>query len=216
MLQNSSIDDLITEWLNDFYLNLGRRCAWSALIDDDNTFESVVGTATYSLPSSFNQELFVANIAQGRIITKMTEGEWWQMRATAHNADTITNGTSTRYVILKEASQIKLDPPPDVAETYALPYVKSITDLSGDGDTTTIVDIEQAMEFYATGQGWAYQRNPQMADWYLQRAEHAALKRIKEERGGVNRVIQRISRDYNIAGDAKSLRFTGDLSYDTV
>ena len=152
---------LVDNWLNDKYLDAWRRVPYSAIIDDDNTFESIVNQPLYDLPVDFEEEIFLANIAQGEILSRSTIGNWWTVRARAHQNDSILSGTPLRYVILEETKissgvrrkQLKLDPPPSVAETYALPYKKSFKKLlttSGTCSTDTASKVIDSTASFIT------------------------------------------------------------------
>lgn len=142
---STAFGTIIGNFINDKYHDAWRRVMWSAVIDDDFTFESVVGQANYDLPSDFGQELFVANIAQGFVIARDTIGDRWREKTRSYQADSLDNGTSNRYTILEEAitsagkpyGAIRLDPPPDTAETFAMPYRRKFTPLLGTSDTCT-------------------------------------------------------------------------------
>lgn len=213
LLQSAATSTLIAVWLNDAYKDISRRCLWSALIDDDYTFDSVASTATVSLEADFDEEIFVADIANGHALQRMTEGMYWEDRNSAYTADAVAEGNPLRYVILREGSVIKLDPTPDTAETYAMPYKKLITDLSTDASTTAIKDIEIAMEMYAVAQGWMYDKQFQKADYYLQRYEYELNKRIAQERSKINQRYQFKSASYTTD---RPRYLTGETSYDTV
>lgn len=217
-VQNAASAAIIGVFLNDRYRDIERRCAWSALIDDNKTFTATIDQAEYSISSDlsitdFEEELFVANVTQGYELERYTEGKWWKERNSAYQDGSITSGTPTRYVIIREAGKIKLDPPPNVADTYAIPYKKFVTDLSADADTTSILDIEWIMELGATGDAWAYDRQFPKADWFLQRYELELRRRIGQERSAVNQKYQRISEAYRVAGIR---RLTGNVSYDSL
>jgi hypothetical protein len=210
---STAMATIIKIYLNDAYTDISRRVMWSALIDDNYTFESVANQAEYTLPIDFDEELFVANVAEGFSLTRYTEGKWWDERNTAFASDSISSGTPSRYVILEETGKLKLDPPPLVAETYGMPYKKCVTLLSGDSDVVVIRDIERIMETYAIGQSWAYKRQFVKADWFLHRYEYELRKRIGEERSKINQMYQFISKTYRLKGIT---RLTGDLSYDSI
>ena len=148
----------ILVWLNSKYKDIWRRVNWTAITDDDFTFESAVGTSLYDLPTDFEEELFLANIANGESIQRVTEGEFWRDRTGAHQADTIPNGTVRRYVILEETKitsgvvrrQIRLDPPPSVVDTYALPYKRSFIPLIATTGTATTDTSNKVIDSNAT------------------------------------------------------------------
>lgn len=198
-------------WLNDAYRDAARRHNWHSLIDNDFTFESVVDQADYTFASisatDFGEELAVVDIANGHKLRRDTMGGWWNENYAEYSADSISSGNPVRYVILDEASSIKLDPPPDTAETYAMPYRKTVSDLSG-STTASITGIDSHMIMFATGQALAYKRRTQEADWYLNRAEFELKKLIGQENSKVNQSYQFIpsQRSY-------PLRFGGDLNW---
>ncbi len=147
---------IIGNFINDKYRDAWRRVMWSSTIDDDYTFESVADQAAYDLPGDFDTELFMANIAQGYRLKRDLMGVWWMERGPMYNADSMASGEPRRYVILEEAitssgkpyGQLKLDPPPLVAETYAMPYRRQHTDLLGTTDTCT---TDTASKIIASG-----------------------------------------------------------------
>ena len=214
-VQNSDTDfaTLIGVWLNDAYRDIARRCLWSDLIDFDKTFTSIAGSATYTLATDFDEEVYVADKTNGHPLKRYTEGKWWEEYNNQYDAATIANGNPVRYVIREEANKIMLDPPPDTSsETYAIPYKKSITDLTS-ADTPSIRDVELAMEMYAIAQAWAYERQFAKADWYMQRYEIAVAQRISQERSKPNQRYQMISQSYRVLG---LRQLTGDRSYDSI
>ena len=142
----STFSTIIGNFINDRYREIWRMCLWSAIIDDDYTFESVVNQANYDLPSDFEEEIFVQNIATGdKPPNRKTIGQWWRDRGEGYAEDALGSNTPNNYVILKEAINssgqplgvIKLDPPPSVAETWAMPYKRRHTDLLGITGTAT-------------------------------------------------------------------------------
>jgi hypothetical protein len=169
---SSSTQDLIDVWINDAYQDAWRRGLWSDLIDDDYTFTSVADQATYSLPADFGKEVIVADITNGHLLKRFTEKMWWEERALDYNAATLDSGNPTRYVILLEAGNLKLDPPPqDGSETYAMPYQKTVSDLSDSNTTPEIATISTYLEKYAIGMGQSYFQQYGVADWWLNRTE---------------------------------------------
>jgi hypothetical protein len=142
---STAFKGLIGVWLNDKYEDIWRRGLWSAIIDDDYTFEGVDTQANYDLPADFEEELFVANVATGEMLKRWRIGPWWQERYSSFSADAIAKGTPSRYVVLKEVINssgkalgvLKLDPPASVAETYGMPYKRKFTELLGTTDTCT-------------------------------------------------------------------------------
>ena len=204
---------LIGVWINDAYQDAQKRGLWSDIIDDDYTFESVVDQVEYDLPSDFSKEIFVADIANGHPLTPFSEKQWWRRRAGDYQADSLDSGNPSRYVILKEAGKIKLDPPADTAETYAMPYQTTVTDLSLDADTSSITTISTYLEFYAIGMAQAYKGFMDRSEWWLNRAEFELRKRIKEEYTRVNQRVQRRLADWKMS-DIKYL--VGEKSYDSI
>lgn len=284
---SSAFATIIGEFINDKYLDAWRRCMWSACIDDNYTFESVVDQANYDLPADFDEELFVANIADGEKLQRYKIGRWWEERYSAHEADSITSGTPKRYVILREVinssgrpvGALKMDPPPNEAETFAMPYRRKFTRLLGTTDTCTtdtankivasaatfitdgvqpgmrvknttdntygyvadvesettllmdsdlcpdgdeeinvaneiiIPDLEWIIEQGAMGEAWAYKRQFQKANYYLNKYEVELRRRMGQERSKINQLYQFMSEGYRIQGVK---RLTGDLSYDSL
>ena len=136
---------LIKVWINDGYRDAWRRCNWSETINDDYTITLVSGTQSYDLPLDFEDELFCADTTDGFYLDRYTEGKWWQERATAYSGGSITGGTATRYVILKEKTRsdykglgvIKFDPKPNNTHTIALPYKRKCNKLLAVTETCT-------------------------------------------------------------------------------
>jgi len=204
---------IIGVFINDKYRDVARRHYWSALVNNDYTFNTVAGTATYDLPADFEQEIFVANITDGEEITRYTENNWWKERYSAYQAGSIQRGTIARYVILEESTKIQLDPTPNAVKTIAFPYKKTITELSGNTDTVLIKDIEHVIELGAIGEALAYKKQYAKADYYLQRYEQENIKRITQEKLKTNQKWQRVSETYRVPSVT---RLTGDTSYDTI
>ena len=285
---SSTFATIIGTFINDKYRDIWRRIMWSAIIDDDYTFETVVDQANYDLPGDFEEEIFLQNIASGDVPpTRKTIGEYWRDRGENFSSDSIDSGTPSAYVILKEEINssgsplgvIKLDPPPDTAETWAMPYKRRHTDLLGTTGTATtdtaskiiasastfisdgvepgmrvknttdttygyvasvdsetqltmdtdlcpdgdegftisnlplIGDISWILELGAISEAWAYKRQMQKSDYYLQRYEKELRGRISQERTPVNQRNQRVPAG---SGSWKIRRFSGDKSYDTI
>jgi len=149
---------IIGKMINDKYHDIYNRAFWSALIDDNYTFESVVDQAGYDLPTDFGDEIMIVDIATGKRLEKMTEEQWWRDRYHAYQDDSITSGTPARYVILEEVinasgvrtGQIKLDPPPSVVETYGMPYKRKFTELLGTTGTCTTDTASKIINSSAT------------------------------------------------------------------
>lgn len=215
---SNSTTTLIKVWLNDGYQDAWRRGYWSDLIDDDFTFESVADQSEYSFSTDlsitdFGKEIFVADIANGHILQRFTIKDWWQERANDYNGDSLDSGNPVRYVILPESGKIKLDPPPDTAETYAMPYQKEVSNMSDDSDTPAITTISTYLEMYAISMGLAYKKQYSKSTWWSNRAEFELKKLIKQENVNLNQVYQRKLSNYNVG---KIKRLLGDMSYDTI
>jgi hypothetical protein len=210
---SSGLATLIGVWLNDKYQDIARRFPWSSLINNDYTFNTVAGTATYDLPADFEQEIFVMNTTDGEKLLRYSEPNWWQERFAAYSAGSIASGNPTKYIILKESSKIQLDPKPDAIKVMAFPYKKTITALSGNTDAVVIPDIEVIMEYGAIGEAEAYKKQYQKADYFFQRYEDALSKRVIQEKSLQNQLYQRISQGYQVPNVK---RLTGDSSYDTI
>jgi hypothetical protein len=204
---------LIGVWLNDKYLDIARRIMWSALIDNDYTDATEVGVSEYALPTAFEEELFVADITDGFYLKRYTEGLWWQERATAYQGGAIQGGTASRYVILREADKLKLDPTPNVIHTIAMPYKKSITALAADASTVVIKDIEYIMELGAVALGQAYKKQFAKAGAYSQLYEAELAKRIGQEKSPINQSFQFIP---GRADSSAIMPMTGWASYDSL
>lgn len=198
-IQDTSNDtaSLIGVWLNDAYQDAWRRCMWTDVIDEDFTFTSTADKDDYSFSTDlgitdFGEELFVADITNGHILDRWSIREWIQKRAKSYDSGSLDSGNPVRYVILPEAGNIRLDPPPDTgSETYAMPYKKEVSDMSDDSDTPEITTISTYLESYAIGMGLAYNRQYQKASWFQNKAEFELKKLIKQERVKVNQIYQR-------------------------
>ena len=210
---STAMASIIGNFINDEYRDVARRCTWSSLINFDYTFPTVAATATYSLPADFEQEIFVANITDGTQLTGMNEGNWFKERFSQYQSGSVQSGTSVYYVILREASQIYLEPKPDAVKTIAMPYKKTVTALSGDSDTVAIPDIEVILEYRAISEALAYKKQYQKADYYRQKAEDELSKRISQDKDRRNLAYQRIP-----AFSSTSIpgRLLGNNSYDTI
>jgi len=215
MLQDTSgaTATLIGVWLNDGYQDAWARCLWTSLVDDDFTFESVADQAEYSLESDFGEDVALVRISDGVVLKRVQEKNWWDWYSAKYSDDEIDSGSPQRYVILEESSKIKLDPPPDEANTYAFPYKKTVTDLSGDTDTVDIPRIEQYMEYRALSIGFAYKRKFQVSDSWNNRAEFELQKRMKQERVKINQKYQYRPFHRTMSG---IYRLMGDKSYDQI
>jgi len=216
---SSSLKTKITVWLNDAYQDAWRRCMWDELVDDDFTFTAVVDQANYVFSSGlsitdFGEEIFVADVTNGHSLTRKKSSAWWEERARAYNAGSISSGNPIYYRILPESGAIQLDPPPDATDTYAMPYKKKVTDLSGSSDTISITGLEYFMEHYAISQAYAYKRQFASAQYFLNLAEQFLAKRVKEEKTKFNEKYQRVL--YGRRYPNYRNRLTGDLSYDSI
>ena len=171
------------------------------------------GTPEYTLPTDFEEEIFVADITDGFSLKRRTEGLWWQERYAAYQAGAIQKGTSVNYIILREASKLKLDPIPDAVHTIAMPYKKSFTALSATTDVPVIKDIEAIMELGATSMAEAYKKQFAKAGMYMQLYEQELARRIGQERSPVNQSFQFIPER---ADPSAIMPMTGWGSYDTI
>jgi len=210
---SAAMKTLIGVWINDAYHDAGRRFLWNSLINEDHTFETVVDQAEYTLESDFGEEIIVFNIADGRELTRFTVGQWWKRRGEAHTDDVIQSGDSVNYVILEETSKIKLDPPPDVAETIAMPYKAITADLSG-STAPSITNIEAFLEAYATSMALAYKKQYAKADYFLSRSDLELRKLMDYERHSHNQRYQMIIENFRLRS-GKS-RMLGENSYDSL
>jgi len=201
-------------WLNDAHSDAAQRFNWASLTDDDYTFESVADQALYTLPTDFIEELILFNINQGYELKRQTLGNRWRDKGYDYKSDVIASGTPGSYTILPESGELRLDPPPLEAETYALPYRKDVADLT-DSDTPTILEkgIDRFMELYATGQALVYKRRIADGDWYLNRSEFELRKIIHQAQTKVNQRYQFVPQKRD---SGKINRLTGDLSYDSI
>lgn len=143
---SSAFATIIGTFLNDKYRDVWRRIMWSDVVDFDYTFDTVDDQANYDLPSDFEEEIFLQNINTGATPpNRKTIGQYWRDRGEEFSSDAMAKGTSSAYMILKEVINssgqplgvIKLDPPPDTAETWAMPYKRRHTDLLGTTGTAT-------------------------------------------------------------------------------
>ena len=178
--------------------------------NDDCTIDV---TATSPATIVFGKELGVWDIANGHELTRYQIKDWWHERGKDHSADALSSGNPCRYVILPELTAIRLDPPPDTAETYAMPYQKEVSDMSNDTDTPSITTISTYLEFYAMSMGFAYKKEFDSAAYFHNRAETELQKLIKQEYSKINQIYQR-----KLPG--RTMRRTeyllGDKSYDSV
>ena len=155
---SSTFASIIGEYLNDKYREIWNRMMWSVKVNNDYTFESITDQAQYDLPADFKDEIFVTNLATGDTITRKTINQWWRDRGENYSSDTLDSGTSDVYVILREvinsAGQplgvIKLDPPPDTAETYGMPYERKFVPLLGTTGTCTTDTTNKIIDSSAT------------------------------------------------------------------
>ncbi len=137
---NSDRQTIVGRWLNDAYQDAVKRIMFAGFINDAYTFETVVGQHEYDLPADFYEELYVADIADGRGLGRQTIGEYWRFWNSTYNADSISSGSPKTYTIIEEDSTIRLTPPADKAETYAMPYRRKpqdMLDVTGTADTDT-------------------------------------------------------------------------------
>jgi len=173
---------------------------------------TIYGQHEISLESDFEQAIYLANITEGCMVEQYKEIAWWNERYNSFQSNGLVSGIPSRYVIIREASKVLLDPPPHEAKTYAFPYKKSITDLSGDTDTVLIKDIEPLIELGAIAEAWLYKRQFQKASYYHQRYEFEVARRIGQARTEPNQKWQIMSKGYQAyRGDIKHL--TGEIPY---
>jgi hypothetical protein len=220
MLQDttSAFATLIGVWINDAYIDAWRRGVWADLIDDDFTFTAVIDQAEYSFATDlsitdFGKEIILADITNGHMLKRYTIRDWWQERAVDYKNESLDSGNPVRYSIIPEDGKIKLDPPPDSADEYAMPYQKEVANLSGDSDTPGITTISTYLERYAIGMGAAYKRQYQKSTWWLNLAEQELRKLIAEENVKINQRFQRKSSGWQMP---KLRRLLGENSYDTI
>ena len=199
-------------WLNDKYQDISRRKLWSELVNYTYTATAVAGTAEYTLPTDFDQELFVVNTTDGSKLMRFTEGDWFEERYPAYLAGAIASGTSMGYVIHESSGKIQFDPTPNAVKSFTIPYKKVISPLSGTM-TAVIKDIETIMEYGATSDGFMYKKNFAKANDFLQKYEYELAKRIGQDNKKVNEQYQWIPERRNPSAIEP---FTGWTSYDTI
>ena len=214
---SSAFAVIVGNWINDAYQDAWRRAMWTDLVDEDFTFESVVDQNAYSFVTDmsitdFGEELFVADIANGHALTRSQIRDWWSDRNEAYSADAIDSGNPMRYKILPQAGSLYLDPAPDTAETYAMPYKATVSDLTGT-TAPSIDSVSLYLEEYATGLAYAYYNQYQKATWWANRAENTLRKLIKEEYVKINQMYQRIAINHRLPVIGRLL---GENSYDTI
>lgn len=161
MATDTTFAVLIGGWLNDGYQDAWRRHLWSASINNDYTITLVSGTAPYDLPADFEDETNVTDITDGFPLVRYNEGNWWQERGGAYSGGSITRGTATRYVILREKMKvattgygvIQFDPTPNNIHTIAMPYKRvcnKLISVSGTCTTNTTGKVIASAEFFIT------------------------------------------------------------------
>jgi len=195
---SSNMKTLAGVFINDAYQSVARRNLFESIIDHDYTFDTVISQSEYSLPSDFEEELFLANIATGCKLVRYTQKDWWEKRYSAYLNDSITAGTPDRYMILYDQDKLKIDPAPTKAETYAMPYKKRVTDLSGDSDVCTIKDIEMYLEAYAISMAFSYQKQFQKADYWMNKAEFELNNLIESQNSRNNQYGRILGASYDI------------------
>lgn len=221
MLQDTSsaTQTLLKVWINDAYQDAWRRCMWTELINEDFTFQSVVDQADYTFASisltDFGEDVFMANTTYGHPIQRFQVRRWWDERSYDYNAGSLQSGSPRRYIVLPESSSLRLDAPPSEIMTFAMPYKKTVTDLSATGDTPSLTnpDISQYLEDYTTAMGQLYFNQYQKANFWLTKAEHSLAKTVKENNVKFNQQYLRL---YSYYTGREIHRLTGDLSYDSI
>lgn len=177
---------------------------------------TIYGQHSYSWTNlgitDFGEELFVCNTTNAAILERYQIRDWFQRRALDFGDGGFESGTPCRYEILPQASSIRLDPPPDSADVFAMPYKKTVSDLSGT-TAPSIGSISLYLEEYATGLAYAYYNQYQKATWWANRAENTLRKLIKQEYVKINQMYQRILGSYGVG---KIGRLLGDKSYDSI
>ena len=138
---SSSFGTKIGTKLNQRGRDIWNRCMWTEKFNADYTFTAIVGTSEYSLLGDFMEEVSVHDITVGRKLDRMTIGQLWEERGYKYEAGSVGNGMPVKYAITDETDggtlQVKLDPPPDATDTYAMPYMRKYTDLLGTTGTCT-------------------------------------------------------------------------------
>lgn len=206
---------LVGVWINDAYQDANRRFYWSDTIETNYTFEStLVSSGKYTLPTDFNREIKLVNIATGKEIECWDVRRWWQERGEEFDKDILQTGTPDKYIILREEGKLQLDPVPVTSETYQFVYQKTVADLSLSTDVSLISQLDTYLEKYATGQGFAYYKQYDKADWWLSKAEMELIKIS----GFHNSTIEQRYKRY--LGRSKNYRWlrrlVGGNSYDSI
>ena len=211
---SGSFKTLVGQDINEVYEDIWRRIEWGVGTDDDYTFESVADTATVALPSDFEKEIYITNLATGDKLQPLQIGEWWRDESDEYSSDSIDSGTPRMYVVLRESSTIKLYPTPEKVETYGMPYKKTFTALSGDTDTVAIQGIDPILEYGVLAKSFERKQLYSKAGYYLQKFEIALARRIVQERNRGNYKFQSVParRWYG-----KRIQYlTGENSYESV
>jgi hypothetical protein len=155
---STALNTIIGGWVNDAYNDIWRRFNWSDTINNDKTITLVSGTASYDLPLDFETEINCVDITDGFLLRRYTERAWWQERGTAYSGGTITNGTSSRYVILREKVNssgsgfgvVIFDPTPDNTHTIAFPYKRKCQNLIAVSGTCSTDTASKVIDSSAT------------------------------------------------------------------
>jgi hypothetical protein len=213
---SSAFKTLAGGWINDAYEDANQRFYWQEMMVNDFTFASVIGTSSYSYPSTHTmlRPIKMFNITDGKEIQKWDLRKWWQERGHDYDTAVLQNGTPDKYVLDEEQSKIVLDPPPDAVKTYKLVYQKNVTALSGASDTTEITRIEPFLVQTAIAKGFAYYKQYDKADWWTQKAEMELIKIS----GAKNSTLEEVYQRYPSRNQAyrPGRRLLGDTSYDQI
>ena len=148
---------LIGRWIQDKYADIWNRFDWSETLNFNYTQTLVSGTAEYALPGDFMHEVNCADTTDGFRLKRYTEKLWWEERAGAYSGGTISSGTSTKYVVLRERlitgkiGAIKFDPTPNNTHVIALPYKRTcplFVEVTGTCTTNTLNTVVAAAETF--------------------------------------------------------------------
>lgn len=190
----------IKQYINDRYKDIFERYNWPTLVPS-YTFNTVIGTQDYALPSDFSKELYVYDTINHLDIIFSTlqdlERNYPDTLATSDQPIRYTifdyMDTGTPPLIQKK---LRLFPIPSNVLTISMPYLLKQTDMSANTDLP-ILDCDTACEYGATADAWRTKRQFAKAADFESQYERKIQTMIWNKVNQPNQIIQFAPRTYN-------------------
>lgn len=185
----------INQYINDRYFRIFKKFNFPTLVPA-YTFNTVIGTQDYILPSDFRHELYVLDATNFRDIKKNDFQELERLfTSTIAQQGTVSNcaiydsldSTSPSPLIQKK---IRFYQTPNQVLAIQMPYVKQGTSLTATTDLPIIDMADLASELGATADAWRTKRQFNKAADFETQYEQVIMEMVWAIENDPNRIVQ--------------------------